>query len=196
MKTVGITGGIGSGKTTIMNLLRDKFGAYVIYADNIAHELIEPGTNCYEQIVNHFGPSIRTENGTIDRKVLGEIVFSKKSELDVLNGIVHPQVELMVKKLIDQVTKENHAAFIAVEAAQLLEVGYDQFLDEIWYVYATEDIRVDRLIKSRGYSKKKCHDIIHNQMCDDDFRKKCDYIIDTSEGLYPVEEQINAILNT
>ncbi len=98
MKIIGITGGVGAGKSTILNYMRDAHGAAICEADKVAHELENPGENCYEQIITHFGEEILSENGEIDRKKLGNIVFREKEKLTLLNRIVHPQVKEYIKK--------------------------------------------------------------------------------------------------
>ena len=119
---IGITGGIGAGKSTVSSILKEEYGAYLIEADKIGHEVMLPGEICYHQVVNRFGRGILKLDGTIDRGLLGGIVFSDEEALHCLNAIIHPAVKQEVKKRV----AESDASLIAVEAALLLQDNYDE----------------------------------------------------------------------
>ncbi|MBO5278578.1 MAG: dephospho-CoA kinase [Lachnospiraceae bacterium] len=177
---IGITGGIGSGKSQVLSLMKQEFGAELLVADDIAHQLTEPGHSCYEHILDEFGSEVLSEDGSINRKKLSEIVFSNPVCLKKLNKIVHPMVKEYIRGEISCVQLEDPAKIIVIEAALLIEDHYDEICDEIWYVYATEEVRRERLKKSRGYSDEKIDDIMKNQLSDEQFRKSCQKIIDNS----------------
>ena len=152
---LGITGGVGCGKSAVLNILEKEYGAYVIQADLVAHELMEPGQTSYLAIVEHFGCEILTEDGHIDRKALGAIVFADEEKLSLLNSLTHPAVkeeikrriqmhlfEVVDRELVEQmsafdghhpiVRSKDNCVLIVIEAALLLEDHYDEICDEIW----------------------------------------------------------------
>ncbi len=179
MKVIGITGGVGSGKSRVLEFLETEFPAVICQADHVAWKLQEPGQECYQEIVKAFGTEIVNTDGTINRKVLGAIVFSDKEQLKKLNKIMHPAVkEYICQWIEDEKCKETSYFFL--EAALLLEENYQEICDEIWYIYAQEDVRCQRLIENRAYSEEKIKAIMKNQLSDEDFRKHCTVILDNS----------------
>jgi dephospho-CoA kinase len=189
MKKIGITGGVGSGKSEVLRFLREAYGAEILIADEIGHEQMEPGTKGYEEIRERFGDDFLDENGKIDRRKLGTVVFADREKLAQLNRIIHPQVARVIRERMEQAEKEGRK-MIVLEAAILLEAGLGDCLDEIWYIYADRETRIRRLAESRGYSRQKCLDIMGNQREEEEFRKACDVVIDNSNTW---EETIHAI---
>lgn len=187
---IGITGGIGCGKSTVLNILKDKYNAHIIDADKTAHRLMEPYKQVYNSIRESFGDEIIGSDGFIDRKRLAQIVFSDKEKLDCLNKIVHPRVKEAVIAEIASAKEE----LIAVEAALFIEAGYVDICDELWYIYTDNETRIQRLIKSRGYTRKKAESIIANQLSDNEFREHCNIVIDNSGSKNDTEGQIAAVL--
>ena len=208
-KVIGVTGGVGAGKSTILDYLEQHYQATVIRADDVAARLEEPGQPCYRQIVQEFGQSFLDPDGRLNRKKLAEEVFARPQRLKKLNEIVHPAVEQWIRNEIarqDAIPDETMQdetfpdkavctkgtacgkavrcrwSITAVEAALLLESGYDRFCDEVWYIYVPEELRIRRLMKSRGYSEEKCRQIMANQLPEKEFRKKCQILIDNSSA--------------
>ncbi|QDW73952.1 dephospho-CoA kinase [Lachnospiraceae bacterium KGMB03038] len=179
MKIIGITGGIGAGKTQVLEYLHNRYGATVCQADDVAKKLQKKGGACYDAIVEHFGEEILDEKGELNRDRLGEIVFSDCSQLSLLNSIVHPAVKEEILKKIRQEERRNTNLFI-IEAALLIEDHYDQICDELWYIYVEEAIRKNRLFYSRGYDAAKIEDIMRAQLPKDMFLKHCDRVVDNS----------------
>lgn len=193
MKVIGITGGIGSGKSKVLDFLKEKHNAKTYQADLIAHQLQLPGTQGYQKIVECFGSGILTTDKTINRNLLGAIVFEDPHKLQVLNAIMHPMVKTKIKEIIRQ-DVENHIPLIVVEAALLLEENYDQLCDEIWYIYADENVRKLRLKETRGYSDEKISRIIKSQLPTETFLEKCKIVIDNSgDFTYTCEQIENAL---
>lgn len=124
MKTIGITGGVGAGKSTVLDFLRETYQASVCEADKVAHELQRPGEGCYQEILKVFGPEILCDDQTIDRKRLGSIVFADVEKLKRLNGIVHPKVKEWIRKKQEEEQRAGTKLFI-IEAALLLEDHYE-----------------------------------------------------------------------
>ena len=194
MKKIGITGGVGSGKSAILNYIKEKYGAYICVADELAKRLEQPGGVCYEGLRKAFGDGILAEDGQIDNKAFAALIFSDEEARKKANAIIHPAVRTAIEKEI----KEQEAAGCALyvlEAALLIEEGYDEILDELWYVYAPEDVRFQRLEESRGYSREKSLSIMRRQKSDIEFRKHCQRIIDNGGEPWESEAQIDAILS-
>ncbi|MGI6072041.1 MAG: dephospho-CoA kinase [Lachnospiraceae bacterium] len=189
---IGITGGVGCGKSTVLNILKNGYDARVIIADDIARQLQEPGYGPYRRIVREFGKGILTagKGSPIDRKVLADIVFSDTIKRERLNFLVHPAVKKEIKRLIRQYKRESSDALIVIEAALLIEAGYRDILDEIWAVTASYRVRLERLALSRGYSKEKTDSIMATQKSDGEFIKEADYHIDNSGSIDDTRLQI------
>ena len=179
MKIIGITGGVGSGKSRVLSYMETKYNAVICQADHVAWKLQEPGQKCYAQIVAYFGENILDEDGTINRGKLGQIVFANKEKLYKLNQIMHPAVKEYIVEWIQRERNDETAYFI-IEAALLLEDDYSQICDEMWYIYSNESIRRDRLKSSRGYTDEKIDAIMASQLSEQIFRKECQIVIDNS----------------
>lgn len=201
MKVIGITGGVGSGKSTILAYLHNlaeyctepplnNIKTYVIDADKVAHDLQKPGNLCYDAIIHAFGQGILHEDGTIDRKKLGNIVFSDNKRLLELNAIVHPSVKNHIIQTIETIRSGQSADFIFVEAALLIEEHYDEICDELWYIYVNEDNRRIRLKQSRGYTDEKISQIMAKQLDEETFRKACRVVIDNNNSAEDTYRQI------
>lgn len=202
---IGITGGIGCGKSTVLNILKENFNAHIIDADKVAHRLMEPFNPAYNNVKAAFGDTIIGSDGFIDRKKLGQIVFNDREKLKRLNSIVHPMVKEAIKEEI-RVISENGldklkaAGFdkkmlMAVEAALFIEAGYMDICNELWYIYTDKESRIERLIKSRGYTREKAESIIASQLSDSEFRRHCHIVIDNSGSEAKTKAQIAAVLN-
>lgn len=179
MKIIGITGGVGAGKTQILEYLNDKYGATVCQADEVAKKLQKKGTDCHRAIVGHFGADILDPKGELNREKLAQIIFTDKEERAVLNGIVHPAVKEEIRKIIKK-EERKHTSLFLLEAALLIDDHYEQICDEIWYVYVEDAIRKKRLIYARGYDAEKVDDIIASQLPKDVFLRNSDRVIDNS----------------
>lgn len=187
---LGITGGVGCGKSTVLALLAREFGADVIQADLVARELMEPGQAVFSQVVRHFGEEI-LEQGRIDRPKLAAVIFRDTAQREVLNQLTHPAVKTEILRRID----ESRKPFLVIEAALLLEDGYDRICDEIWYIHADRETRIRRLMQSRGYSRERCLDMIASQKSEEAFRAACRETIDNSGPLAMTRKQLNALLS-
>lgn len=194
MKVIGITGGVGSGKSAVLDFLKQEYGSFVVQADLVAHEVMKPGNSCYEKIVDFFGEGILNEDKGINRKRLGEIVFREEEKREVLNSFVHPEVKNRIKEQIKDEAKKKECKLFVIEAALLLEDHYEEICDEIWYIYARKEVRVERLILSRGYSEEKIKQMMDSQLPEEIFKSRCNRIIDNSETIEETKEQIKKIV--
>ena len=178
---IGITGGVGTGKSTILGILKDEYNAAIIIADDIARDLMMPGEGPYKEIVEYFGYDILSNGpeSPIDRAHLADIVFYDSEKLLVLNGIVHPAVKRRIEMMIEQYRSEGFE-YIVVETAILIQAGYLDMIDELWVVYTDYDIRVKRLEESRGYTKEKTDSIINSQLPASEMESHADLVIDNS----------------
>lgn len=194
MRIIGITGGVGSGKSLVLSYLEEKYHAVICQADQIAWKLQEPGEESYRKIAAHFGEGILNDDRTINRKALGEIVFRDERELSVLNGITHPAVKEYIKGLISKEEKKGTALFV-LEAALLLEDHYDEICDELWYIYTNEQIRRRRLKESRQYTDEKMDAMIASQASEEMYRNGCRKVIDNSGSFEETCAQIKEAMD-
>jgi dephospho-CoA kinase len=181
MKIIGLTGGIGSGKSTAAKILSE-FGAKVIDADKVAHEVFNPGTEGLQKVVETFGERVLNSKGEIDRKKLGEIVFNDPSALDTLNNIIHPRAYDLTKSRLEEFRNQGIEVVI-LEVILLIEAGWDHLADEIWVTIASEDTVVERLQESRGLTKEEILTRIHAQTPNEERKKHADIIIE-NDGSY------------
>lgn len=194
MRVIGITGGIGSGKSVVLHMLRDQYGAYIVETDRLAHDLMQPGEPAYEEIVETFGTKILCPDKTIDRGQLGAIVFSDDRKRKQLNAIVHPAVKQTILADIERKRQEGTISLYVIEAALLIEDGYRFICDELWYVYVEQEERIKRLLAGRGGDMAKWKSIIDSQSKEEFYRAHCDRVIDNSEDIKNTANILKEIL--
>lgn len=191
MKIIGITGGVGAGKTQILAYIEKNYKAFVIRTDETAKLLQTPGYPCYEKIVECLGREILREDGSIDRQKMAQAIFSDQEKLAQINGIIHPQVNAYVAEKIEEERKKGEVSYFFIESALLIENHYDEICDEMWYIDTSEDIRRQRLKENRGYSDEKINDIISKQLSEQEFRKHCQIHLNNDKELQAVYQQID-----
>lgn len=201
---IGITGGVGVGKTTILNVLQSSYKAKLIIADNVAKSLMKPGNDCYEKVIEAFGEDILFEipkdtlygnsnkpiKPAIDRKKLSDIVFNDPEKLAELNAIVHPEVKTEILKAIDDIYEIDENAIIVLEAALLIEEGYKEICDELWVVTAEKEKRIERLMLDRKYTREKCESIMDDQLSEEEYLKHADFVIENTGNIEDTVKQI------
>lgn len=190
MRIIGITGGVGAGKTEVMTYIGQHYDAVVIKADEVGYVLMEPGKECYAPIVRLFGQQITDEAGNLNRKRIAELIFKDPVKLEQMNRIVHPAVKTYIRKAIENERKLD-TSYVFVEAALLIEDHYEEICDELWYIYADERVRRARLRSDRGYSDERIDGIMENQLSEEEFSEKCDYEIDNSGDFAETVKQID-----
>ncbi|WP_434311427.1 dephospho-CoA kinase [Hominifimenecus sp. rT4P-3] len=190
VSVIGITGGVGSGKSEVLKLLEQEYGAHVIQADLVARELMEPGEASYQAVVKAFSEAICKPDGSIDRPKLADIVFQNPEKRELLNRLTHPLVKQELRRRILLFPGK----LTVLEAALPVEAGFREFCDSIWYVYAPEAVRLERLQKGRGYSREKCQEIMKSQLSEEEFRAVSDVVIENGGSFAAAKAQIHAIL--
>lgn len=194
MKVIGVTGGVGAGKSEVLGYIAEHWNATVVEADEVGYLVMRPGKACYSAIVDLFGTEIVKEDQTLDRELIAKIVFENKEMLAKMNGIVHPAVKEYIKKAIKR-EEENETNIFIVEAALLIEDKYDEICDELWYIYADETVRRKRLKTSRLMTDEKIDLVMKSQASEGTFRKYCHRVIDNSGTIEETKKQIEQAVN-
>lgn len=189
-RVIGLTGGIGSGKSRILEILQNEYGAQVIQADEVAKWLEEPGREGYQKIIEALGTGFLDEDKSINKGKLSHLIFKDKEALNTINSIIHPLVWKTIKAQI----AASEEPLIVVEAA-LLAKNMDDIYDELWYVYTSRDNRIRRLAESRGYSTEKSISIMKNQPDETEFFACASQVIDNNKSLDDVRKQLKKILS-
>lgn len=177
MKVIGVTGGIGAGKSTVVNLAKREFPVAVIFTDLVAREQMRKGGCSYQEVVQEFGEEILLEDGEINRNKLAEIIFSDADKVKKINAITHPNVINYVKEKIEEYRRSGKYRAVLVETALLFEAKMDKICDETWCIYADQEVRRERLVQSRNYSNEKIDAIFEKQDKDEYAREHCTYEI-------------------
>lgn len=188
---IGITGGIGAGKSEILSYIRKHYKCEIYLADEVAHEVKKPGTDCYRALLELLGEDIVGSDGQIDKGKMAERIFADSALLEGVNSIIHPAVKSYLLEQLEKARAKGESELFFVEAALLIECGYRQLVDEMWYIYADENVRRERLRRFRGYSEAKTDSIMRKQLSEQRFRESCDFIIDNSGPLGDSYRQID-----
>ncbi len=196
MKFIGITGGIGAGKSTVLSLLKENFNCKVVLADQLAALLMTPGHDCYDRVIALPWPgNILCPDGSIDKKKMASYMFADSKLRERVNSIVHPAVEKEVLNEVEEERKKHKIEYFFFEAALLIECGYGKLVDEMWYIYASEDVRRKRLKISRGYSDEHIDSVFLAQRSEESFRANCSQIIDNNGDEDETLAQLRRLLN-
>lgn len=190
MRVIALTGGVGAGKSLVLSILENEYEAEVIKADEVAHELMEPGQEGYHAIVKNLGKTILKPDGSIDKRILSECIFRDDRIRKAVDDIIHPLVWKTIKGKISS----SQAGLIVVEFAimgEKAEVGYD----EMWYIYASEQIRIRRLFENRGYEREHAERIIASQATEAEYLARCDSVIRNDGSIEEIRNQLAEILN-
>jgi dephospho-CoA kinase len=188
MKVIGLTGGIGSGKSTVTQFLAE-LGAVIVDLDKVGHEALRKGSQAWEQAVSEFGKDILTAGGEIDRRKLGKIVFSNREALKRLNQIVHPAIDNIVKTKVEKYRRQG-VKVVVLEAAAMLEAGKTKQVDELWVTIAPEVTVLKRVIEKGGLSKKETRARIKAQLSNEKRIRQADVVIDTDCTLDELKDRV------
>ena len=185
MHVIGLTGNIATGKTTVARML-DELGATIIDADKLAHEVMRPGTEVHRAIVARFGSKVLADDGSIDRKTLGTIVFADRKALADLEALVHPAVEQTLLAQLDQAQTD----VAVVEAIKLLEAGLDRYCDAIWVTTSPREQQIERLMLTRGLTREQALLRMDAQPSPEAKVARADVVIDNSGSLARTSAQV------
>lgn len=192
MTTIALTGGIASGKTTISNRLRE-LGAFIIDADEVAREIVQPGTPTLRAIVERFGEGVLEADGTLNRKALAEIVFNDDDALAALNDITHPEIRRVTNERIDRIRAEEPDTIFVHDIPLLAENRSNFDYDEIWVADAPASVRLERLMETRAMSREEAQARIDAQVSDEQRRVIADVVIDTTRPLAETLDQVDEL---
>jgi len=190
MLVVGLTGGIASGKSTVSRVLT-KMGAEIIDCDLLVHELTRPGSRCWQEIVDTFGKDFLRQDGSLNRRKLGLLVFDNPDALEKLNAIVHPAVIGIIKERIEEARKSPEPPdVLVVDAPLLIEAGMVPLVDEVWVVKVDESTQMERLIARDRLTLREALSRIKAQMPLEEKIKFADVVIDNSGIVEETERQV------
>jgi dephospho-CoA kinase len=192
MLKVGLTGGIATGKSYVVSVLRE-LGAEVIDADTVAHQAIEPGRPAYHDIVNEFGRAVLNEDGTINRAALGGIVFADQTKRERLNAIVHPRVFEAQAEWFAAVAARNPQAVAVFDAALMIETGSYKRFDKVVVIYCEPQLQIERLMARNNLSREQAEARINAQMPSVEKLKYADFTINTSFGFEDTRRQTETL---
>ncbi len=189
VRVIGLTGGIASGKSTASNILKE-LGAVIIDADKVSRKVVEKGEPALEGITEYFGKEILCENGKLNRKKLGNIIFNNKTSIKKLNEITHPYI---IKEIINEINwhkKTHNNSVIILDAALLIEMNLTYLVEEVWLISIPEEIQLNRLIKRDNISVEDAKQRIKSQMSLEDKKKFAHRIIENSKNVIYLKEQL------
>lgn len=190
---IGVTGGVGAGKSRVLKILEERHHAQVLLADQVAAELEEPGQEVLVLLTKEFGNGILGEDGRLDRTAFAQKIFKDSKILTQVNAILHPLTWQAIQRKIHRLSKEAEVDLIVVESA-LFQEESKKICDFLWYVDVTEENRIQRLMENRGYSREKCLDIMKNQPCREEFLALADEVIDNNQTMEETKDQIWRLL--
>lgn len=191
MKRIGITGGIGSGKTTVSQYLLDN-GYFVIDADKVARELVEKGTPVLQELVRTFGGQILTKDGELDRKELAAIAFSNSSRKQELDQVMHHRILEKIELMIENMPS---AEVVFVDAALIFEAGWKQYFDQVWLVDASEEIRMERIRMRDDLTRVEILERMNAQLNAYERRQRADRVLWNEGSKEELYKQVEGLLN-
>ena len=194
MKIIGVTGGVGSGKSKLIHYISSNYNAFPIYADLVGHELQRKGNINYDIIVDNFGTDILDNMGEIDSSKLRHICFSEPKKLEQIYDLTKENILKEIEKTINLYKEIDLCDIIILESAILFESNLNKYCDDIWYIYVHKEERIKRIMENRNYTKEMCEGLISKQLSDEQFKSRCNKIIDNSKNIDFAEKNIDDIL--
>jgi dephospho-CoA kinase len=196
MVVIGLTGGICSGKSTVTHLLSKNYEAVVIDADKLGHEAYEVGTACHQQLVTHFGSGIVTSDGQIDRRALGAIVFGDKTKMNELQSIVWPCIREKIMIRLEQLKQEQNPNVIVVEAAVMIEAGWQDLMDTVWVVTVDPEVAIERLMKRNNFSEEEAKKRVSAQISNEERCRHANVVIRNTGDFSTLEEAVASAMSS
>lgn len=191
MRIIGLTGGIASGKSTISDMLQS-LGAEVVDVDLVGREVVRQGCPAYNKIIECFGSSILMPDGEINRKKLGNIVFSDPNKLQLLNQITHPAIIDQVNRMVEAYRQQNKKA-VVIDAAILIEMGLHRYVDSVWLVMVDSETQLNRVIERDCLAEKDARNRINAQMTNEERKAYADVVIDNSQPIDAVKHVVREL---
>jgi dephospho-CoA kinase len=191
MMVIGLTGGIGTGKSEVARMLSE-LGAVMINADQVGHEAYTPNSEIWREVVEAFGEGILLDTGEIDRQKLGAIVFAQPEQLTKLNQIMHPRMARMVEQGIQEL-RDQGVSVVVVEAALLFEAGWDTLVDEVWVTNSGPGQVVPRLQARTGLDEQEIRKRIDSQMPAEERLSRSDVVVDNSGNLAALRSTVKSL---
>jgi dephospho-CoA kinase len=192
MLTVGLTGGVASGKSVVSQILK-KEGAHLIDADQIARELVQPGTPCWKELVRAFGKGILQKSGSIDRKKLAARIFADPEQRNLLNRIIHPRIKKEMGHRLKAIGRKDPEGIVVVDAPLLIETGDQREMDKVIVVTSTEAQQVERLREREGMDRGEAKGIIASQISTEEKLRFADFVIRNEGSLEDVERKTREV---
>ena len=197
---LGLTGGVGAGKSTVIGYLKEHYGATILISDMIAAKMMEPGGPTYDGLVEIMGSDVLSGDKPIDKRAMAAKLFVDASIKKRVNELVHPIVVAYIKARIEAqeleaiVDREGLTRYVVVESALIFEGGASGLCDQVWYIRTPDEVRINRLMESRGYSREKCLSIIAAQNTDEYFMDKCDVVIENDGDTFDTYNAIDVAI--
>lgn len=191
MVTLGVTGGIGSGKSTACRYL-EELGAHVFYADDVAKQLMVENKELRQEITKEFGPKSYTAAGALNRKYLADQVFNDEKKLQTLNKLVHRRVREAFYEVHDQ-AQAKEVSLLVEEAALIFEANIDEQLDYVAVVDAPEELRIQRVVERDGTDASKVRARIQHQLPAAEKRRRADFVLDNSSSVENLRRQVKQL---
>ena len=193
MKVIGVTGPIGSGKSTVSRILSEA-GAFIIDADKIAKEVVCKGKKAYQELIDYFGRGILNPEEELDRKKLAAIVFGDNEKLQAINGIVHKYVVEEIIEQIDKLMTDKSNDLVVLDVPIPVKHGFIDIADEIWVVTADKETRISRIMKRNGFDREEALRRINAQMSEEEYLKLADHVILNNGSEKQLGEKIRDLL--
>lgn len=191
MRVIGITGGIGAGKTAVLSYIKENYNCRVLLADEVGHLVKQPGQPGYEGLVKLLGKEILQPDKNIDKVKMAEKIFKEESLLKQVNALLHPAIERYITEEIEKEKALDRISFFFVEAALLLDSGLKDRVEEVWYIHAKEQVRRERLRSARNYTDEKMNEIMSMQRTEEGFKRESSLVIENNGDFEKTKKQID-----
>ncbi|MDW7672770.1 MAG: dephospho-CoA kinase [Bacillota bacterium] len=191
---IGLTGNIASGKSAVSALL-EQLGAWVVDADQLARQVVVKGSPALTEIVTAFGPEMLHDDGTLNRKALGDLVFDDEDQREMLNRITHPRIRRLIQEHIDTFWRQSGKKVLVIEAALMYETGLDKLVDQVWFVDTTQDLQMERLMKRNRFSRQEALQRIRAQEPPEMKRLRAHVVLTNTSDLASLENQVQKAFN-
>lgn len=192
MKIIGLTGGIGSGKSTVASIMHG-FGAYIIDADEVARDVVSKGSRVLDKIVMHFGKEILNDDGGLNRRKLAEVVFNDRQKVVLLNQLTHKEVYKRIREQLKELKDKQYKDLIVLDVP-IPSMEFKDMCDEIWVVDAPQDVRVERIIERSGFSREDILKRMSSQISSDDYLRIADRVINNADSLEALRDRVHELI--